>query len=79
MNLVIAVFSLAGLVFLFLAAFGINFPYLSSGWFGLALIFATTILPGLGLTGLNFLLVVIALLLVIILIVLLKRRQPPPA
>lgn len=75
----ISILTIVGVVFLFLAAFGINFPRIASGWMGLALIYLAILLPGFGLSA-NVLLLLIVILLIIILIVLLSdrfRRVPP--
>lgn len=69
----ISILTIIGVVFLFLAAFNFNFPRLSSGWFGLALIYLAILLGGLALST-NALLLIIAILLVIILIILVTRR-----
>lgn len=72
------ILTLAGVIFLFLAAFNINFPRIASGWFGLALIYLALVLPGFGLS-LNALLLVLVILLIVIAIILLSdrlRRRP---
>lgn len=67
--------TIIGVVFLFLAAFSINFRILQSGWFGLALIFLASLLPAFGLS-VPVLLFIIAILLLIVIIVLLRTRPP---
>lgn len=70
------IIALIGLIFLFLAAFNLNFPYIASGWFGLALIYFSTL--GVG-VPLNPLLVIALILLILVLVVILinqlKKRQ----
>lgn len=69
----LSILTIVGVIFLFLAAFNFNFPRLSSGWFGLALIYLAVLLGGFALS-VNALLLIIAILLLIILLVLLTRR-----
>jgi len=74
----ISILQIAGVVFLFLAAFSINFGRIVSGWMGLALIFFATLLPLFGLST-NVLLVIVAILLIIVIVILLtdRYRRPP--
>lgn len=71
----ISVLTIVGVVFLFLAAFGVNFPRvgISSGWLGLALIYLAVILPALGLSA-NVLILLVAILLLVLIIVLIADR-----
>lgn len=67
---------LVGLAFLYLAAFSIGFPRLSSGWMGLALI-ATAVFWS-KFTPLAFLIVLLIVLLVIVILLLSGRLANKP-
>lgn len=69
----ISILLIIGVVFLFLAAFGINFSRILSGWMGLALIYLALVLPRFGLDE-NTRICLIALVLIVIVVTLFARR-----